>query len=232
MRETEHLLREFAPFEALWAEFIGTLGTVVAERGNANEEFWHPLGREALRRVEALRIDLASRQQDLLPAYRDPLAKFLRTSVLAYTPDLWELLGRFIYDGGQVLLPMGYDQQAKYEVDQNRFEISVGEARVEIARRRRELETQLRQQNVLLEETQRAADEAHARALELQRAQGGGFWKPLWSKLRRLFWWFAEEPVRRNLLWLIALIILFAVVPPHGNGLRLAGHGLDSVRIQ
>jgi hypothetical protein len=212
LRETEHLLAALDEAETLWDEFIQTLGRVVAARADDDTPFWNPSGTEALKRVENLRIDLASRQQELFPAYRDPLAKFLRTTVRTFSPALWELLGRFIYDGGQMLLPLGIDDETVYKVDLSRFEINAGEARGEIARRRRELQATHRQQNALLDETQRAYDEEHSRALALERARGGHFWTSFRAKLKRLLWWFVEVPIR-NLLWLIALIIVFAAVP-------------------
>ena len=216
-RETEHLLAALDDFERRWDEFAGMLEHVVKLCAESGLSIWSTgVVEAALKKADELRIDLASRQQEVLPAYRDPLAKFLRTSVRAYSGDLWELLGEFMYDGGQMLLPMDDDGDSIYSVNVKRFEINVGEAKGEIARRRLELRTQLRQHATLLDEAQQAIREAHARDMEIAKAQAASAWRNQWQNFKaglgRVAWWFVEEPLR-NLLWLVAVIVIFALMP-------------------
>lgn len=80
-RETEHLLAALEEFEKRWDEFASMLEHVVKLCSESGLAIWSAgVVEAALRKADALRIDVASRQQEVLPAYRDPLAKFLRTS--------------------------------------------------------------------------------------------------------------------------------------------------------
>ena len=177
---------------------------------------WDPGLGELLRKADAIRLDLASRQQIVLPEFRDPLAKFLRTSVRTYSDALWTLIGVSARDSdGTVMLPLADDEEPLCQVSLRHFEINADEARGEIARRRRILNEDVSRLKIMLEEAERAQDEAHKVELEnVQAAKLAQFdvekiravkLMPLvWarikeSKIGKLVWWFGEEPLRKLL---------------------------------
>src|SRR5690348_12995233 len=206
IRETEHLLRALERFEHGWDEFEQLFRQIIDACTAANISLWAPPVAKPLRKLEMMRVELDARQQGLLPAYRDPLAKFLRTSVRIFSPPLWELIGEFIYDGGQMLLPMDDADGTLYALDMTRFEINAGEVKGEIARRRLELEGQLRQQTTLLEEMQ--SSPSHKPEVTLSALIKKCIGKVPFPSLRRFLWAAFVDHIKTSVgVILVALVI-------------------------
>lgn len=179
---------------------------------------WGPRLADGLESADDARLDLASRQPTLFPDCRDPLAKFLRTSVRTFSPALWDLIGdTYVDDNGKVLVPIDDNEEPVYDVSLKRFEMNAQEARAEIARHRHDVEAQIRKQRTMLEEAERAV--ADQRSHELEKLRAASLTRLAWhrfklSPLGKVIWWFVEEPLR-NLLW--AGVLALVAIPPIRN---------------
>jgi predicted nucleotide-binding protein len=168
LRLAENLVAALDDFEREWDRFVGGMHGIIKACDEEGVSLWDPGFDEVLRKAEAIRLDLASRQQTVMPEFRDPLAKFLRTSVRTYSDALWTLIGVSARDSdGTLMLPLAGDGEPLYQVSPQHFEINADEARGEIARRRRILNEDVNKLTIMLEEAQRAPD-----ALEGKGAEG------------------------------------------------------------
>ncbi len=230
IRNAQALLVELAEFERLWDLFVAQLRQIFEACGGNGQAMGNPKFEEPLRDAERLRLDLASRQATVLQTYREPLAQFLRTSVRAPSVPLLQLIGETRVEGGRTLVPMDEWGGSEFKISLRQFETQADEARNEIAIRRRDLEAQIRIQQIALEEAEQAIREDHAH--ELEKIRAASFWRLVSRKFRgtrlgKLVWWFIEEPVR-NLIWLLALVVVFTAVPSLRGCVAGAGAWLKS----
>jgi hypothetical protein len=223
LRLAENLVAGLSEFEGEWNKFVDAMHQIikVCEEGHVAPWDREELD-ELLKKVEAIRLDLASRQHIVLPEFRDPVAKFLRTSVRTYSDALWSLIGEVVTQrDGTILVPIEDDGELIYNVSLKNFEINVGEARAEIARRRRVLNDEVNKLSIVLEEAQRAQDEAHK--LDLEKIQAVKLIPLVWARLKestigKIVWWFGEEPLRK---WLLPLVVAgaAAAIPSIRHGI-------------
>jgi len=229
LRLAEDVISALDDFERQWDKFVMMMGEIIRLCGEEHLTFWDPQLDELLKKVEAIRLDLASRQELVLPEFRDPLAKFIRTSVRSYSGDLWTLIGVFARDSdGTVVVPIGDDGEPTYEVSQRNFEINTDEARAEVVRRRRILTEDVRKLKVMIEEAERVWAEEHE--LELEKVHATKVVPLLWSRFKgstvgRIVWWFGEEPLRKVLLGLLVAGAGVAI-PPIRHGVADLIHRL------
>ena len=155
IREGEHLLQELDDFQQVWRRFTNQLREILQQCEKSRQSLWDPGVEEALRKADALRLDLAARQQTVLPDYRDPLATLLRTSLRSFSDPLWQLIGTHIVENGRTLVPIDDDGRELLEVSPKQLEITVAESESELARRRRYLETEIHRNRSSLEEAER-----------------------------------------------------------------------------
>ncbi len=223
IRIAEQLRERLNDYEQRWDRFVLMMRAILdaCERGRLS--LWGPKLADGLKNAEDARLDLASRQPTLFPDCRDPLAKFLHTSVRTFSPALWELIGDAVVDDdGKTLVPVDDDGELIYDVSLRRFEINAEEARAEIARHRHDVEAQVRKQRTMLEEAERAVADEHVRQLEKLRT--ASVTRLAWDKLKgswlgKVVWWFVEEPLR-NLLW-GGILALIAIPPVRNAALAL-----------
>src|SRR2546423_218706 len=93
LRLAENLVSGLDEFVREWDRFVVAMGKIIKLCEDEHLSLWDPQLDELLRKVESIRLDLASRQHIVLPDYRDPLAKILRTSVRMPSDALWSLIG-------------------------------------------------------------------------------------------------------------------------------------------
>ena len=195
-------------FEREWDRFVVAMRETIKLCEEEHLSLWDPRLDELLRKVESIRFDLASRQQTVLPDYRDPLAKILRTSVRTHSDALWSLIGLSRTDAdGTVMVPIEEDGELVYQVSPKNFEINVDEARGEIARRRRSLNDDITTFKIMIEESERA--HAQAYQLELQGGHSVKVMPLIWARLKaspvgKVVWWLGEEPLKKLLVALFA----------------------------
>lgn len=136
-------------FEALWDRFVDRLRPMVAQ---IDGEAWNPADERIVAdvaAVDAMRLDLYSRQSTTLPAYRDPLNAILYTSLRVPSPTFYRLFGPVITHeevGSMTLQVMSLA----------RFEAQVAEAKADIVRYRLEIEDQIRREGARLHDLQDA----------------------------------------------------------------------------
>ncbi len=222
LRLVEHVLEELDEFDKLWDRFVLGLRKIIKPSEEKGLPLSDPQLDDVLREVDAIRLDLASRQHIAVPDYRDPLAKFLRTGIRTFSNELWSLIGEsFTQKDGTLLVPIDEEGESIYKVSLKNFEINVAEAGAEIARRRRVLKEDVRKLTIMLEEAERAHAEAHR--LELERVQATALSHQAWTKFRestlgKIVWWLGEEPLRKWLLGVLGVIVL-GLIPPIRHGL-------------
>jgi hypothetical protein len=214
-RQLQHDLEELDKFEQVWEEFVRGLGEGIRACQEKRLSFWDPQLDLRLKLVETLRLDLAGRQYTVLTELSDPMGKFLHTSVLVPSKDLLTLF--FVVDVdqyGTVRVPIGDFDEERYEASETKFERNAAEARVEITRRRRRLQADETKLTIMLEEAQRAQDEANK--FELDKIKAARL-MPLVvarlkdSKVGKIVWWLGEEPLKKAL---IALLVALAAISP------------------
>lgn len=200
IRQAQHRLDELDIFQDRWDEFAGYLHMIIAACEKPPGSFWDPRFDDLLREAEAIRLDLATRHHIAIQDYRDPLAKFVRTSVRKDSEDLWSLIGDTVTGRrGEVLVHP--DDGGNDAVSSRVFELNSQEARAQIVRRRRDLQEEIGTLRIMLEEAE------HANKL----------WPIVWEKVKksalgRFLWWFGEEPLRKVLGGLATIVILAALV--------------------
>jgi hypothetical protein len=213
IRIAEQVLEGLTDFERRWDRFVLALRATLAACEKGRLSLWGPRLADGLESADHARLDLASRQPALFPDCRDPLRKFLRTSVRTFTPALWDLIGdTYVNDAGKVLVPITEDGEPVYDVSLRSFEINAQEARAEIARHRHDIEAEIRKHKTMLEEAERSV--ADQRSHELAKVRASSFTRLAWhsfklSPIGKGLWWFVEEPLR-NLLW-AGVLALFAI---------------------
>ena len=221
LRLAENLVTGLDEFEHEWDSFVRAMHEILELCEEEHRSLWDPQLDELLKGVEAIRLDLASRMQIVLPEFRDPLAKFVRTSVRANSDALWSLIGETSIVDGRMMVPIEDDGELRYQVSLKTFEINADEARGEITRRRRILKEDVSRLTIMLEEAERAKGEAHR--LELEKSQAAKLSRLVWTRLRespfgKIVWWFGEEPLRKVLPGLLVAGAAF-VIPPIRHGI-------------
>jgi hypothetical protein len=208
LRLAETLVTGLDEFEREWDRFVGAMHEMIKRCEKQGVSLWDdPRLEDGLKNAEAIRLDLASRQHIVLSELRDPLATFVRTSVRTYSHALWSLIGWTNTVNGRMTVPIDDDGDSVYQVILKKFEINADEAHGEIARRRRTLVGDVNQLKIMLEEAQRATDEAHQLALE--KVHAAKLIPLLWAKFKeskvgKVVWWFGEEPLKKLLVALFA----------------------------
>src|SRR2546428_10422885 len=216
LRLAENVVTALDEVEREWDRFATGMHAMVKACEEGGLSLWDPGFEVALRKGETIRLDLAGRQQIVLPEFRDPLAKFLRTSLRTYSDALWSLIGlTTMVSGGTMMVPTEEDGEPIYQVSLRTFEINADEAHSEIVRRRRILNEDVSKLKIMLEEAQKAQDEAHKLELEniqaakltqldAEKAQAVKLMPLIWARLKesrvgKIVWWFGEEPLRKLL---------------------------------
>lgn len=172
-------------FEALWDRFAEHLRPLVAQMDG---EAWNPADERIAAEVpavDAMRLDLYSRQSTALPSYRDPLNMILQTSIRAPSPMLYRLFGPIVQSEelwGETLQVMSL----------GRFDAQVAEARADIVRYRMELLDQIGREGGRLHELQDALPQL------------------VLATIRSLLW----KNGRRKLVTTATALILGALTPP------------------
>jgi len=191
LRLAENVVTALDEFEREWDRFATGMHAMVKACEEGGLSLWDPGFEVALRKGETIRLDLAGRQQIVLPEFRDPLAKFLRTSLRTYSDALWSLIGlTTMVSGGTMMVPTEEDGEPIYQVSLRTFEINADEAHSEIVRRRR-----------ILNENIQAAKLTQ---LDAEKAQAVKLMPLIWARLKesrvgKIVWWFGEEPLRKLL---------------------------------
>jgi len=208
LRLAENLVSGLDEFEREWNKFVEAMKEIITRCEQEDLYLYHLQLDRLLRDVEAIRLDLASRQHIVLPDYRDPLAKFVRTSVRTPSDALWSLIGLSqILADGRVIVPMDDEGHQVYNVSLKNFEINVDEARGEIGRRRRTLNEEVSRLKIMIEESERAQAEAHQ--LELRSVRSVKVMPLIWARFKEspvgnVVWWLGEDPLKKLLVALFA----------------------------
>jgi hypothetical protein len=224
LREANTALDKLVYFEKLFDQFCEPLRQAVEQ---FHGDRWAPEGtvvNAVVLKADAMRLELAEMQEQLLPRHRDPLAKLLRTSLRTDSRALRELLGEVAaVDFGDAL----------YLISIPGCERTIAEARSVIAERRHELNADVRRLTATIEEV--SSEQGTQRAHELALAQTHAS-AAVKAQVKKGLWWLFGGGIRTAILWGLSLLLtalaVFAFGPKAKAWFDRSATARDSTSVQ